>query len=63
MLTWIQDRLGPHVLDAVSIPFRSLVLVDGTAAVVLGIVFGLNLAIVDVVLQLNRLQEILHLLL
>ena len=63
MLTWIHDCLGPHVLHSVSTPFHPLVVVDRTGAVVIGLMLGLDLAIVDVVHQLKILQKLLHLLL
>lgn len=55
--------MGPHVLDAISIPLHTLVLMNGAIAVVLCVVLGLNLAIVDPILHLELLKRVLHLLL
>lgn len=63
VLTWIHNSFRPHLLHTQPIHFPPIIVVNGTIAVVIGIMFGLDIAVVNVVLVLNSLQRILHLLL
>ena len=62
-LTRIHHSLRPHLLHTISTPLHSLVVVDRAIAVIVCIVLGFDLGVVDVVLELQILQCILHLLL
>jgi hypothetical protein len=63
VLTWIHHRFGPHLLDSKPIPFSPLILVNSATTIVLGVMFWLNITIVNAELELNSLKLILHLLL
>lgn len=62
-LTWIHDGLRPRFLHSIPIPFHGLISVDVTTAGVICVVFGLNVTVVDVVLELKTLKHLLHFLL
>jgi hypothetical protein len=53
--TWIHDSFGPHLLNTKSVPFSLLILVNSAVAVILCVVFGLNIAVVNSVLELESL--------
>lgn len=55
MQTWIHDSFGPHLLHTKSVPFSSLILVDSAIAIILCVVFWLNIAVVYSVLELESL--------
>ena len=55
LLTWIHDCFRPHILDMKPIDFHLLVSVNRTATVIIGIMFGLNIAVVDSVSVLQTL--------
>jgi hypothetical protein len=53
--TWIHDSFGPHLLNTKSVPFSLLISVNGAIAIVLCVVFWLNVAVVNPVLELESL--------
>lgn len=62
-LTRIHDCFRPQILHTISVPLRTLILVDGACAPVFRLVLRLNLTVVYAVLELHVLKHILHLLL
>lgn len=63
VLTWIHDCPGPHFLYTEPGHLSSLVIVDVTGTVVVGVVLWLDVAIVDTMRHLKVLQMVLHILL
>jgi hypothetical protein len=61
--TWVQDCVGPHILDAIAAILCVLILVYWAVAGVVGFMFRFNVGVVNAILELQILQHLLHLLL
>jgi hypothetical protein len=61
--TRIDNSFVPHVLDPVSVPLGTVVVVHIASAGVICFVLRLDIRVVDLILPLKYLQPLLHLLL